>query len=754
MRVLFVVHGFPPAAQAGCENYADALARELRKSAGDEVAVFTREADTARPEYAIREYRRDGVRVLAVNNTFRSIRSFDESYRHPRVADLFSAFVEEWRPDVVHIHQLTCLSTLIPERAADAGVPTVMTLHDYWMLCHRGQLFDRVQARCAGPDGGCVNCIDPASRAAHRLRGATPAVRLLDRVLPAFVRQAGRSAAAVVLRPEPCSESLEQRRLAHMRDVWSQLDRFLAPSSALRERFIQAGIPAERIHRCELGFEDPSPAPTCTERLPAALTRAGRLRVGYVGSLMVSKAPHLLLEAASRLGQDVISVSLYGPLLAYHTDASYGARLRPLLESPGVRWHGPVPHREIASAFASMDVLVMTSVWPENSPLVIGEAFMAGVPVIAPRIGGIPELIEDGVNGLLYEPGDVDGLTRHLERVSSTPGFLDALRTAIPGVRRLHDDASETRRLYQHLIEARRTHRFPARVHAIVLNYGTPGTTLVAVRSLLASCPALDTIIVVDNSEDTSCGHLLAELSDRVEYLHLETNRGYAGGMNAGIRHALSRGATHVLLVNSDVTVPPDAVGRALDCLRRRPRAGIAGAVVLKRTAPDRMESAGIRYNWGTGRMRLRAAGAKAATAAAQTGEADAVPGCFMLIDRRVLDRVGLLDERFFFGFEDVDFCLRSRSAGFESVVSPARVYHDGGGTLASGSNARLQYAARNHLRLTARSDRGRWFRTAAVAAFNLAFALKAPPLRIPGRLLAVCRGIGDFALSRGGSLD
>ena len=132
-----------------------------------------------------------------------------------------------------------------------------------------------------------------------------------------------------------------------------------------------------------------------------------RLRLGFLGSLMVSKAPHVLLEAVGRLPRGAVSVDLFGSYSAYHGDDRYRHQLEPLLKQDGVMVHGAIAHDRVAQALSSIDVLVVPSIWPENSPLVIQEAFLAGVPVVASRIGGIPEAIDDGRNGLLFRAGDV-----------------------------------------------------------------------------------------------------------------------------------------------------------------------------------------------------------------------------------------------------------------------------------------------------------------------------------------------------------
>src|SRR5206468_4043369 len=147
------------------------------------------------------------------------------------------------------------------------------------------------------------------------------------------------------------------------------------------------------------------------------------------------------------------------------------------------------------------------SIWPENSPLVIQEAFLAGVPVVASRIGGIPEMVSDGRNGLLFQPGDAEDLARTLTRLLREPGRIETLRRGIPAVRTIEDDVRQTRSLYQWgkgdgSLFSTAAKRLPSpfpRMAAIVLSYRTPDDTFLAVRSLLASKRPIDEVIVVDN---------------------------------------------------------------------------------------------------------------------------------------------------------------------------------------------------------------------------------------------------------------
>jgi GT2 family glycosyltransferase/glycosyltransferase involved in cell wall biosynthesis len=749
MRVMLFVHGYPPHAQGGSEIYAASHARTLANLFGDEVLVFTRDEDRSRPEYELREAVEDGVRIVRVNNTFRQVRTFAESYEHPRIAGLAAEAIEGFRPQVAHVHHLTCLSTHIPGQLASRGIPCFMTLHDYWLLCHRGQLVDRTLKPCAGPLQGCSRCVDDTAGVPLALGFVASTARGLASRLPRAATRVlrevgGRSAAA--LSGQHAQRDAACRRLSHMRQTAGHVTRFFAPSEHLRQRFVAAGFPADRIELSPYGFDHAG-----FEAATAHATARRPLRLGFIGSLMVSKAPHLLLEAAAMLPEGTVTVDLFGSYVPYHGDDSYRITLEPLTRAPWVRVHGNVPHGEMRRAYDAIDVLVVPSIWPENSPLVIHEAFLAGVAVVAADIGGIPELVEDDRSGLLFKAGDVVSLRSRLARLLQEPDTLERLRTHHSTVRTLDDDVRAMRDAY---VEAGRPRPTPAtpRVHAIVLNYNTPEATLLGVRSLLASRQALASILVVDNSEDVECGRALRDLSHHVEYFSTEANLGYSGGMNVGIRRALAAGASHVLLVNSDMTVPPDCVGRLLEALGRNPGAGIAGPTVLVRSTPDRIATAGISFHRTSGRMRQRLYDRPWRDVQPVSGAVDAVSGCLMLVDRRVLDDVGLMDEAYFFGFEDIELCLRAARRGFTTIVSDAIALHEGGQSLAASSPERLYYATRNHLRLAADVDPRSRLRSLLVLGYNLAYAMRASPPRLPSRIGAVVRGAADYLRGRTGA--
>lgn len=765
MKVLVVVHGFPPAAQGGAEIYAHAHARALRQQYGDQVVVLTREQDPGRPEYDLRTEQRDGLRIVAVNNTFRRTRRFEETYRNEAIGAVASRVIDDFRPDVAHIHHLTGLSTSVVSSLADRRIPCFVTLHDYWLLCHRGQLLDLDCRVCDGPDAlmsvgrsaqhdpeRCRSCLGPAGGAgAAGFIGAAALRALKQRVGAGPARQlrhvANRLAPLVSSTGE--AEDQSRSRLAHMREVCAGVTHFLAPSRHMRDRFVQFGIEPERITVAGYGFDR---APF----LAIERTTSDHVRLGFLGSLMVSKGPHVLLEAICHLPRGSVSVDLVGAYSAYHGDDSYRHQLGPLLQQDNVHVRGAIAHERVPQALASIDVLVVPSIWPENSPLVIQEAFLAGVPVVASRIGGIPELVGDGRNGLLFRAGDPQDLSRTLARLLHEPELLDALRAGIPAVRSLEEDVRFARRMYAAERSGPSTARKP--LAATVLNFRTPDDTFLAVKSLLASRRPVQDVIVVDNDAGGGARDAWQEVATNIRYVQTGSNLGFSGGMNAGIREALRRGAERVLLVNSDVIVPPDCIERLEQALDAH-HAGIAGPVILARSEPDRLESLGMSYAPLTGRMRHRGAGARLPARDLPAGRVvDGVSACVMLVTREVFDAVGLLDEDYFFGFEDLDFCLKARRAGFTTILAGiATAYHEGGRSIGATSPRRLYFAARNHLLMARRraAPGGRLAllsRTCSIVMLNAAHAVASRGGSLPARLGAVARGTRDYVAGRFGA--
>lgn len=302
----------------------------------------------------------------------------------------------------------------------------------------------------------------------------------------------------------------------------------------------------------------------------------------------------------------------------------------------------------------------------------------------------------------------------------------------------------------------------PLRIAAIVVNHRTPDATRLAVGALFHSTRKPDDIIVVDNDcVESGLNDTLGRLG-YVTVLQTGRNLGFSGGVNAGVRLALERSAGAAFLVNSDVTLRSGCLGTLERALLDSSAIGVVGPTVADRDGRT-IVSRGIEYRFGTGRMRLLDAGLLLDERGELPGSdapiattADAVSGCAMLIRREVFDAIGLFDETYFFSFEEIDFCLRARRAGFGTRVVPEAVAcHEGGRSIGPDSPRRLYFAARNHLLLGSRwpasSAAAQAGRAASIVALNLAHAVTARGGSLPARLIAVARGTRDHFSGRYG---
>lgn len=457
MRVLHAIHDFLPHHRAGSEIYAYELCRALRRR-GHEVHVVCAEYDASRPNGSLVWRFEDELPVVEIVNNW-LFQSFEETYAPPRITAQLEHVLRAVAPDVVHVHNLLNLSFELPALAAARGIPSVMTLHDYTLLCPSGgqRVHQRERHVCVEIDTArCARCFAEShfhaqmvfGQLARRTTGLRWAARLaapVRRLLPRLFAALGRGLARRAPRT-PFSAQEIDRRLERARDrVFRHVDLFVAPSPALAADFRRFGLPGEKLRVSDYGF-----VPLAAR---AAGARSGdKLRIGFVGTLSWHKGAHVLVEAARSLPEGRFEIVLHGVL---DTFPEYVAELREAARGLPVRFAGGFDRDRVAEVYADVDVLVVASLWPENSPLVIHEAFQAGVPVVGARMGGIVDLVDDGENGLLYEAFSPDALARALTSLIEEPERLRHFVARLPAVKSIDEDAGEWEEIYGEVLGRR-----------------------------------------------------------------------------------------------------------------------------------------------------------------------------------------------------------------------------------------------------------------------------------------------------------
>src|SRR5262245_42220152 len=462
------VHVFLPEHSAGTEVYTYNLARALI-ARGHDVQIFCSEKVLSKRSYSLLQRDVDGLKVhVMVNNLDHD--EFSETFANPRAEGSFGRVLAAVKPDIVHVQHLMLLSLGIPRQARASGARVVMTLNDFWLYCVRfGQLLLPNGHLCDGPNlADCEACLQDfvfsqgkPEKAVIKLLQVTRELSGVD-LAPVVYWAQDRSRWLRKRRQSTGSRSARVGATRNLRDelkhrirmvklLVEQVDVFLSPSNTVAERVTEWGVPRTKLRVSRYGID----VRPFEQALPSERAD-GKVVFGFIGTLAPHKGVHVLIEALRRLPRESCRLLVFGSDAHY---AEYGRTLRELSDGCDVVFCGAMDRGRIGEAFARIDCLVMPSLWLENSPVVIQEAFAAGVPVIASGQGGMAELIEDGRSGRLFPAGDVAALARHMAAVIQSPTTLRTWSVAMDSLRSIEDDAACMEQLYAELLQP--NHRPP-----------------------------------------------------------------------------------------------------------------------------------------------------------------------------------------------------------------------------------------------------------------------------------------------------
>ena len=215
-------------------------------------------------------------------------------------------------------------------------------------------------------------------------------------------------------------------------------------------------------------------------------------------------------------------------------------------------------------------------------------------------------------------------------------------------------------------------------VITIILNTNHRDDTLEALASLVGSDYSNHQIIVLDNASQDGSIKAIHQAFPDVQIIELEDNRGYAGNNNVGIRTALTQGADWVFVLNEDTILAPDCLSQLVEAGERESRIGIVGPMVYHHSDPGIIQSAGgtMDSDWQASHLGQNETDHGQFD---QPRPVDWVSGCAILARRKVIEQIGGLDERFFYYFEETEWCLRARRHGWIVWHVPqARLWHKG----------------------------------------------------------------------------
>jgi GT2 family glycosyltransferase len=217
-------------------------------------------------------------------------------------------------------------------------------------------------------------------------------------------------------------------------------------------------------------------------------------------------------------------------------------------------------------------------------------------------------------------------------------------------------------------------------IAVVLLNWNQYDDTVDCLASLYGSDYPRFKVIMLDNGSSDGSGGRLAALFPRVDLIHSAVNLGFDGGNNLGIMRALNLGCDYLLLLNNDTVLDPTFLSELIEVARTDPNIGILGPKIYYYEEPDVIWWAGCRLNISPNGMfsfSQEGNGQKDMGQFDEVVDVDGAIGCAMLIKRDVIERIGLLDERFFIYHEEHDYALRAISEGYRIVFVPrAHLWH------------------------------------------------------------------------------
>ena len=360
----------------GAEAYMYELAA-LQIAAGDEVAFYGME----HPQNEPMPYSRHFPSYVELRETSMASKvkaSARVFYSRSAEAGM-EAVLHDFRPDAVHLHNIYHqLSPSVLRPLARHGVPAVMTLHDYKLACPNYQFLNHGVI--------CEACLGGA-------------------FLHATMRRCkdGSLAASILVTVEAYAH-----RIA---GAYSPIDRFIAPSRFLANKMAQARIFPDRLRHVNHFVEIPS-MPARTE------PRSGFV---YAGRLSPEKGVDVLVAAAGMVDGAKVDVLGDGP------ERPRLERLAAELAPGRVRFRGRVTKAEVQAAMRASLAAVVPSRWYENQPMAVLEAMACATPPIGTSLGGMPELVADGVTGFIIEPNAPAQLADAMRKLMADPDFAVAM---------------------------------------------------------------------------------------------------------------------------------------------------------------------------------------------------------------------------------------------------------------------------------------------------------------------------------------
>jgi glycosyltransferase involved in cell wall biosynthesis len=444
MRILLGVHEFFPDFAAGTEVITLSVARQLRQRGHDVrlVSGYPAPVGTISDAQRFDQYTFDGFTIHRFKHSYEQMGSqpnvMENEYFNELFGTQFGKLLDQIQPNIVHFFNLGRLSASCLDACFIRKIPAFFTATDFWAICPLVQLRLPDNTLCNGPDPNAVNCI-------RHLADLTCSPRVqhaMNRIPDWGISLALKAARNKLIRFTPYTEqacAMSRRReviLTHL----NRARTVFAPSKLMAQMLQSHGLSQQVIRYLPYGVD------------VSGITRAfdkgthERLRIGFIGTVSEHKAPHLLVEAVSALPHDLpVDVTIWGP---EGNQISYIQRLHFMARQQGrIHFAGAFANGTLNCVLAQIDLLVVPSLWLENTPMVIYEALAGGVPVIATDLAGMTEAIPAGA-GVVFTKGDTGALARIITELANDRSRVAQMSAACRSPMSIEDHVAALEKAY------------------------------------------------------------------------------------------------------------------------------------------------------------------------------------------------------------------------------------------------------------------------------------------------------------------
>ena len=406
-KLLFVCHDFPPYKFAGAQLYAYYLAKSLQNM-DYQVDIFypvyesQREISYEKELFSIHKKHYNGLDVYEITVPDQYRTSNDE-FDNVDIQNAFYKFLKNSDYDIVHYHLLFRLSARLPLVTKELGIKTVATLHDYWLMCVRGHMIDSQYQECSGPETfeKCSQC------------------------------QFGK------VDQGTCRFFSERNEVTHK--GYAAIDYKISPSGFLAE-----------MHS-RYSFEKPNILPLgwMTYEKQNRYVDKDTIVFAYLGQIISRKGLDILLNAVNEIESKNWKLLIYGQIY----EQWYYDSFKDFIDKhPNIEYCGAYSNDNMGHIFNSFDVFIMPS-RRENYPLTLLEALSAGIPSIASDVGGVREMMQDRVEGFVFENGNSKQLSNIMKSFIKNPELVCHLKKNIKPVKTIDDNAKEMEIVYKSLLK-------------------------------------------------------------------------------------------------------------------------------------------------------------------------------------------------------------------------------------------------------------------------------------------------------------